>query len=47
MSSAEASADVAELIAEAVHILYVQPEEGRAMRDARKARRGAVAAGNP
>ncbi|MFF1847062.1 DUF4145 domain-containing protein [Streptomyces sp. NPDC058217] len=45
--SAEEVADVAELIAEAVHILYVQPEERRAMRDARKARRDAFAAGNP
>ncbi|MFE2842564.1 DUF4145 domain-containing protein [Streptomyces scopuliridis] len=45
--SAEEVADVADLIAEAVHILYVQPEERRAMRDARKARRDAFAAGNP
>ncbi|MEV6803186.1 DUF4145 domain-containing protein [Streptomyces sp. NPDC051132] len=45
--SAEEVADVADLIAEAVHILYVQPEERRAMRDARKARRAAFAAGNP
>ncbi|MFF6794372.1 DUF4145 domain-containing protein [Streptomyces filamentosus] len=45
--SAEEVADVASLIAEAVHILYVQPEERRAMRNARKARRDAFAAGNP
>ncbi|MFF9601712.1 DUF4145 domain-containing protein [Streptomyces sp. NPDC014684] len=45
--SAEEVADVADLIAEAVHVLYVQPEERRAMRDARKARRDAYAAGNP
>jgi hypothetical protein len=45
--SAEEVADVADLIAEAVHILYVQPEERRALRDARKARRDAFAAQNP
>jgi hypothetical protein len=45
--SAEEVADVAELIAEAVHILYAQPEERRAMRDARKARHDAIAAGTP
>ncbi|EGE43221.1 DUF4145 domain-containing protein [Streptomyces sp. SID4928] len=45
--SAEEVADVADLIAEAIHILYVQPEERRAMRDARKARRDAFAAGKP
>ncbi|MET9402093.1 DUF4145 domain-containing protein [Kitasatospora sp. NPDC002965] len=39
--SAEEVGDVAELITEAVHVLYVQPEERRAMRDARKARRDA------
>lgn len=45
--SAEEVADVAGLIAEAVHILYVQPEERRAMRDARKTRRDAFVAGTP
>ncbi|MFC8419390.1 DUF4145 domain-containing protein [Streptomyces anthocyanicus] len=45
--SAEEVADVADLIAEAVHILYVQPEERRAMRDARKARRDLFTAVNP
>jgi hypothetical protein len=37
--SAEEVADVAHLIEEAVLVLYVQPEEKRAMREARKARR--------
>ncbi|MFD5921729.1 DUF4145 domain-containing protein [Kitasatospora sp. NPDC058201] len=37
--SAEEVGDVAELITEAVHVLYVQPEERRAMRNARNARR--------
>lgn len=45
--SAEEVADVANLIVEAVHILYVQSEERRAMREARKARRDAFTAGNP
>ncbi|MFD6279472.1 DUF4145 domain-containing protein [Streptomyces sp. NPDC060209] len=45
--SAEEVADVANLIVEAVHILYVQSEERRAMREARKARRDAFAAGSP
>ncbi|MFE7777624.1 DUF4145 domain-containing protein [Streptomyces sp. NPDC057445] len=45
--SAEEVADVAGLIAEAVHALYVQPQERRAMRDARKARRDAFVARNP
>ncbi|MGA5189573.1 DUF4145 domain-containing protein [Streptomyces griseoincarnatus] len=44
--SPEEVADVAELIAEAVHILYVQPEERRAMRDSRRRRRDAFAAGS-
>ncbi|MCD0486095.1 DUF4145 domain-containing protein [Streptacidiphilus sp. ASG 303] len=39
--SAEEVADVAELITEAVHVLYVQPEERRRMRESRKARREA------
>lgn len=39
--SAEEVADVAELIVEAVHTLYVEPAERRALRDARKARRDA------
>ena len=34
-------ADVAGLIEEAVLVLYVQPEQKRAMREARKARRTA------
>lgn len=37
--SAEEVEDVAKLIEEAVLVLDVQPEEKRAMRDARKARR--------
>lgn len=37
--SAEEVEDVAKLIEEAVLVLYVQPEQKRAMRDARKARR--------
>lgn len=37
--SAEEVADVAGLIEEAVLVLYVQPEQKRAMREARKARR--------
>lgn len=37
--SAEEVEDVAKLIEEAVLVLYVQPEEKRAMREARKARR--------
>ncbi|RXW31093.1 hypothetical protein C1706_13920 [Propioniciclava flava] len=37
--SAEEVDDVARLIEEAVLVLYVQPEQKRAMRDARKARR--------
>ena len=37
--SADEVADVADLINEAVVVLYVQPAEKRAMRDARKARR--------
>ncbi|WP_166389677.1 DUF4145 domain-containing protein [Nocardioides ochotonae] len=39
--SAEEVEDVAKLIEEAVLVLYVQPEEKRAMREARKARRDA------
>lgn len=41
--SAEEVADVAGLIEEAVLVLYVQPEQKRAMREARKARRSASA----
>ncbi|MHB8665518.1 MAG: DUF4145 domain-containing protein [Acidimicrobiales bacterium] len=37
--SADEVADVAELIAEAAHVLYVEPAQRVAMRDARKARR--------
>ncbi len=40
--SAEEVEDVAKLIEEAVLVLYVQPEEKRAMREARKARRDAA-----
>jgi hypothetical protein len=40
--SAEEVEDVAKLIEEAVLVLYVQPEQKRAMRDARKARRSAA-----
>ncbi|MGY2700776.1 DUF4145 domain-containing protein [Nocardioides sp. HB32] len=40
--SEEEVADVAGLIEEAVLVLYVQPEQKRAMRDARKARREAT-----
>lgn len=40
--SAEEVEDVAKLIEEAVLVLYVQPEEKRAMRNARKARRDAA-----
>lgn len=40
--SAEEVEDVAKLIEEAVLVLYVQPEQKRAMRDARKARRNAA-----
>jgi hypothetical protein len=40
--SAEEVEDVAKLIEEAVLVLYVQPREKRAMRDARKARREAA-----
>lgn len=43
--SAEEVEDVAKLIEEAVLVLYVQPEEKRAMRDARKTRR--AGAGKP
>ena len=39
--SAEEVEDVAKLIEEAVLVLYVQPEQKRAMRDARRARRHA------
>ncbi len=45
--SAEEVEDVAHLIEEAVLVLYVQPEEKRAMREARKARRtGSAKAGD-
>lgn len=40
--SEEEVEDVAQLIEEAVLALYVQPEQKRAMRDARKARRSAA-----
>ncbi|MFD5085011.1 DUF4145 domain-containing protein [Kitasatospora sp. NPDC058406] len=42
--SAAEVADVADLITEAVVVLYVQPAEHQAMRDARKARRDAFKA---
>ncbi|MFB6695781.1 DUF4145 domain-containing protein [Streptomyces virginiae] len=45
--SAEEVADVAELITEAVHIVYVEPAERKKMREARKARRDAFKAGAP
>ncbi|WP_137293536.1 DUF4145 domain-containing protein [Nocardioides dongxiaopingii] len=45
--SAEEVHDVAELIEEAVLVLYVQPQEKRAMREARKARRSGASAINP
>jgi hypothetical protein len=40
--SADEVEDVAKLIEEAVLVLYVQPEEKRAMREARKTRRDAA-----
>ena len=39
--SREELADIADLIAEAVHLAFVQPAERRTMREARKARREA------
>lgn len=44
IESAEEVADIANLIEEATVTLYVQPEERRRMRDARKARRDAAKA---
>lgn len=45
--SAEEVADVAHLIEEAVLVLYVQPAEKQAMRDARKARRAGASSVPP